>query len=403
MSRTQRWASAFFILILPDFGFGPPVDPACPQSTRAERLSSLVETLTQAKERFRQEIRDSRDNDEGRTAAEERRYRVETEVAKEALALALADPRGDVAAEALRFVVVTESRSIGPPTEAVTRALEVLARDHAGDPGMGELCGQLRRFFELPAAEDLIRSVLEHNPSRTERATAHLELAGYLRTQAARSRRLRDNPVVLGNFERARGKEAIARFLRKDPDALDRLADVQLERVASQFGDVMLGKRKIADIAAGELHSQQRLSIGSLAPEIEGRDHEGKLFRLGDYRGKIVVLTFSGNWCIPCRSMYPAERELLRRMQGKSFALLGVNTDAEVGTLVESIAAGEITWRCWWDGGDERPITTRWGVQSFPTIYVIDHHGIIRFKPSRAENLGELVDKLATELPAEQP
>ena len=36
--------------------------------------------------------------------------------------------------------------------------------------------------------------------------------------------------------------------------------------------------------------------IGDLAPEIEGQDLDGVKFKLGDYRGKVVVLDFWGNW-----------------------------------------------------------------------------------------------------------
>jgi cytochrome oxidase Cu insertion factor (SCO1/SenC/PrrC family) len=37
-------------------------------------------------------------------------------------------------------------------------------------------------------------------------------------------------------------------------------------------------------------------AIGRPAPEIEGEDLDGKTFKLSDYRGKVVVLDFWGNW-----------------------------------------------------------------------------------------------------------
>jgi cytochrome oxidase Cu insertion factor (SCO1/SenC/PrrC family) len=39
-----------------------------------------------------------------------------------------------------------------------------------------------------------------------------------------------------------------------------------------------------------------QIAIGKPAPEIEGRDTNGKAFKLSDYRGKVVVLDFWGNW-----------------------------------------------------------------------------------------------------------
>jgi hypothetical protein len=38
------------------------------------------------------------------------------------------------------------------------------------------------------------------------------------------------------------------------------------------------------------------LDIGNLALEIDGEDIDGKKFKLSDYRGKVVVLDFWGNW-----------------------------------------------------------------------------------------------------------
>ena len=37
-------------------------------------------------------------------------------------------------------------------------------------------------------------------------------------------------------------------------------------------------------------------AVGQLAPEIEGVDLEGTEFKLSDYRGKVVMLDFYGDW-----------------------------------------------------------------------------------------------------------
>jgi cytochrome oxidase Cu insertion factor (SCO1/SenC/PrrC family) len=37
-------------------------------------------------------------------------------------------------------------------------------------------------------------------------------------------------------------------------------------------------------------------TIGKVAPDIEGVDVDGKKFKLSDYRGKVVVLDFWGDW-----------------------------------------------------------------------------------------------------------
>jgi thiol-disulfide isomerase/thioredoxin len=150
-------------------------------------------------------------------------------------------------------------------------------------------------------------------------------------------------------------------------------------------------------LAEQALFEIRALAVGKVAPDVEGEDADGRRFKLSDYRGKVVVLTFSGNWCGPCRGMYPQERELVTRFKDRPFALLSINTDPERETLLESIRSGEITWRCWWDGGQNGPITSRWNVLSFPSIFVIDANGVIRERGTRGKDLDQTVERLVAE------
>ena len=92
--------------------------------------------------------------------------------------------------------------------------------------------------------------------------------------------------------------------------------------------------------------------------------------------------------------MYPHERSLVEKMKGKPFALIGVNSDSKE-KVQAALQRENITWRSFWDGGDtEGPIATQYSVQGWPTIYVIDHEGIIRYKDVRGGAMDEAVDEL---------
>ncbi len=52
----------------------------------------------------------------------------------------------------------------------------------------------------------------------------------------------------------------------------------------------------LVETAKGELFEMRNLSIGKVAPEIEGADVDGNKFKLSNYRGKVVVLDFWGDW-----------------------------------------------------------------------------------------------------------
>ena len=97
--------------------------------------------------------------------------------------------------------------------------------------------------------------------------------------------------------------------------------------------------------------------------------------------------------------MYPHERSLVKRLENEPFALIGVNSDTDREALKKTLVEEKITWRSFWNGGSTSgPISTRWNVSSWPTIYVIDAEGRIRFKNVRGEAMDAAVDELLAEI-----
>jgi hypothetical protein len=98
--------------------------------------------------------------------------------------------------------------------------------------------------------------------------------------------------------------------------------------------------------------------------------------------------------------MYPHERSLVKKLEDKPFALLGVNSDTDKEELKKAMEKEHITWRSFWNGPDGTggPISTKWNVHGWPTIYVVDAKGVIRFKNVRGEAMEKAVDKLLAEM-----
>ena|SRR5437868_5252333 len=97
--------------------------------------------------------------------------------------------------------------------------------------------------------------------------------------------------------------------------------------------------------------------------------------------------------------MYPHERSLVKRLADKPFVLLGVNSDRDHDELKKVLEKEQITWRSWYDGGSTSgPIATRWNVHGWPTVYVLDADGVIRYRDVREKKLDEAVDTLLREM-----
>ncbi len=97
--------------------------------------------------------------------------------------------------------------------------------------------------------------------------------------------------------------------------------------------------------------------------------------------------------------MYPHERSLVKQLSDKPFALIGVNSDRDLEKIRETVQEKNLNWRSFWNGpeGTRGPISTQWNVTGWPTIYILDKDGVIRYKNAR----GAAMDKALTELLAE--
>ena len=300
-------------------------------------------------------------------------------------------PNDPAAIDALIWII-----TFGADGPEFSRAIDLLAQGHAAGRKVGHAALTLTGKA-APAAEGLIRAVVEKNPDQYIKGLACLALGQYLKHQSERVREIREDPDSARAWEaifveEGSGKESFARFRGRDPDAMMKEADAIFERIGKEFGGLSsqgdrLSKAAFTELvkdANAELYEMRNLCIGKPAPEIAGQDVDGKLFKLSDYRGKVVVVTFWATWCGSCLAMNESERSLVKRMQGKPFALLGVNGDEDRDKLKEWMKKEDITWRSWWDGGGSAntpgPIARQFNVHGWPTIYILDHRSVIRHK-----------------------
>jgi len=114
------------------------------------------------------------------------------------------------------------------------------------------------------------------------------------RIEPAERLALLDRAVELSPHDtvRHRALHARAEVRMTERDASTReAAKRDFESVIEASRDAQLVKEARAD-----LFELENLQIGMIAPDIEGEDLDGVPFKLSDYRGKVVVLDFWGDW-----------------------------------------------------------------------------------------------------------
>ena len=112
------------------------------------------------------------------------------------------------------------------------------------------------------------------------------------------------------------------------------------------------------------------------------------------------MLDFWGHWCPPCRAMYPHEQEVARKLSDKPFVLLGVNSDGDKDTAIDAVQSESLSWRHFWNGpkGNRGPISKQWNVEGWPTVYLIDQDGVIRFKEVLGADIDRGIETLMSEM-----
>ena len=110
------------------------------------------------------------------------------------------------------------------------------------------------------------------------------------------------------------------------------------------------------------------------------KDMDGELHRLGDYRGKVVLVNFWATWCPPCRKEMPSLERVYQHYKEQSFMVLAVNqweTDDHVFSYM-----GELNvfpeFPILFD--PESKISEEYGVRGLPTSFILDKQGNIRYR-----------------------
>ena len=208
-------------------------------------------------------------------------------------------PKDPIALDALTQVVTQEywldnytSHPGWGQDSRQARAIAILLRDHIQSDKLGETCKRVHFGFRQEC-ETFLRTVLEKSPHKEVRALAGLRLAQFLKYRWLRLDLLQDQPEMARRYEGLYGKDYLDALQRQDRSQVVAETEAIFEQAIKQYGDVKLPfGGTVGETARAELYEIRYLSVGKVAPEIDGEDQDGRNFKLSDYRGKVVLLYF---------------------------------------------------------------------------------------------------------------
>ena len=323
----------------------------------------------------------------------------DTQLLPRFLAFAKDHPDSSTAFDAIAFIIRRGGPATGNvhgiPWQLKEQAIDLVLEHHMDNPRIVHLVDMLSGSLPSQKTESFLRHVFENGTNRTTQAAACFGLARYfhhLGNVHRTSVELKSKPKPL-NYERF-WKIVVTPYLEKNFPYDQAKTSAEIERLLTyaieEYSDIPAVKRRhsgpsnlflhteeyepattYGDLAKSLLFERNHLAPGKQAPDIEGTDAAGNRFRLSDYQGKVVLLTFSADWCGGCVKLYPVQRKLVDKLRDQPFVLLSVSLDEGLGTLKKSLASEEIKWRCWWDGKNGQIYET-WNRPGVPKIYLLD-------------------------------
>lgn len=140
------------------------------------------------------------------------------------------------------------------------------------------------------------------------------------------------------------------------------------------------------------------VEVGPLAPEtntpaldFELTDLSGKPVRLSDLRGHPVVVNFWATWCGPCRLEMPLLQKYADRFP-QDLQILAVNDGEAKGEVQKFVDELGLKFNILLDPAEK--VTDLYRVQAFPSTFLLDAAGNIRFQHIGTLNEDQLVGYL---------
>jgi hypothetical protein len=254
--------------------------------TPAEQYKALVAEYQSAYQKWLSEAQAA--SREGKAVDMTSRPNPQTFAAK-FMALADKNPDEPVAADALFWIASNVRR--GPEAE---KAIAALFEKHPESEHIGPACALLSSN-PSKATEDTLQKVMKTHPDTDVQGQACYALAGMYKSLLSLLPMLEDEQRAkqIASFY---GDDFITFVKSRDVDKTNADVEQLFETISAKYANVNSRRGLLGELAKRELFEIRNLSVGCDVPDIVAEDIDGTEFKLSDYRGKVVLLDFWGDW-----------------------------------------------------------------------------------------------------------
>jgi peroxiredoxin len=117
--------------------------------------------------------------------------------------------------------------------------------------------------------------------------------------------------------------------------------------------------------------------VGQPAPQFELEDTSGRVVRLADLRGKVVLVNFWATWCAPCRTEMPEMEKVYREHRERGFEVVAIDLQESAAEVRPFMAELGLTYPALLDR--DGSVSRAYRARALPSSFLVDRQGTVRY------------------------
>jgi peroxiredoxin len=124
----------------------------------------------------------------------------------------------------------------------------------------------------------------------------------------------------------------------------------------------------------------------------------GEDFTLRNQQGKVVLIYFWAYWCEPCKQEMPHLDKIYREFKDRGLEIVSISLDSSIEKTRKFTKQAQLQWKHSCSGKVWQDETVGlYGVNSLPSLWVVDRKGILRSFGIKGEELRSVIAALLSE------
>lgn len=170
---------------------------------------------------------------------------------------------------------------------------------------------------------------------------------------------------------------------------------IKINYLADTTFNILRGEDRFNELMA---KLKDRIGLDKPAKSFSVKTIKNNDISIDFFKGKVILLDFWATWCKPCRASMPKLKGLYNKYNLRGFEIIGISADKDIDDVIDFVEEEKIKWHisCSEKAQNDEVIKL-YGVNYFPSYFLIDKKGIVRYFDLPVDELIKQIESLLNE------